>query len=136
MIGPTLRTMLAQKLSDLLDVDEPGVIQQNVVDRDGPVTRVYFVRRSETRDTYLGGGTGPSVSTFDVEVISPNIATVFLLADKIKTWHGERFETDAAEVMLALIDDQSDDYFVKGVGEDEPVHVVSLDVELTWRAKD
>lgn len=138
MIGKTLREMIVGRVSGVMNTSAPGAVQQNLSDPNAPGTRILYTRRSETRDNYLGGGSGPSETTFDVEVISQDLEQVYIIADRLKTLHGEDYDstTHGCEVLLTLVEDQSDDYFYRGIGEDEATHATALDVSVIWRAKD
>lgn len=137
MIDVAFRTILSDALDGLLDPTLGGALQQGEVDPSGPETRVWFGRSEQTRETYLGGGVGPTETTFSVEIASPSLDTAQDLATAVRTLHGRGFDPAGAKVWLVLVESRGDETLVPETpGEGEPVHLVTLDVSLTWQAAD
>jgi hypothetical protein len=122
----------------LLDyVIAPTPVEQNTVAEGTPLAlRLWYQRRQLDAEPFLDGSAGLAEVSFDVEIMSGNIAEVEELVDTIRAaaadggLNGYRGVFGAGRTLGVFVEDQSDDYELRGVNSDEGWHVAALSVRV------
>lgn len=132
-VDVNLRTYLLGQSSVtqyLTDKNQPGSIQQNKIDENGPETRIFYTRTGSVNERFLGGSSGIVETTIDLECISPDIDTAFAMAEAVKACLDGLVNNETIGAQAVFVDDHTDDYLIKGAYADEGLHIASLRLSI------
>lgn len=100
------------------------------------VDMVWFQRRSSVEIVDLAGVGGVVDSSWDVEIISINIADVMAAAATLKStlngFIGRLGGSTGVYVQALFVDDHDDDYVSSNVDTDEGFYVAALDLQISY----
>ncbi len=124
--------LLAKLLTDnttLLGGDESAVAY-NHTPEDAPLTRIFFQRAASDHERLLTGASVIEHVVFDIECVSPDLATSMGMATAIRAMCTFTGTMGSTWVLACDVQDQSDEYVYHHDYADEGLAVDALRLEL------
>lgn len=109
------------------------VCQNHVPEIYGRENYIWLGRSSETAVMAMDGPTGLRDASVDLECVSTTLSTAESMAEAVRTrLDGARTSTGTDTIAWIEVEDHSDDYLPKGIGEDDGLHVAALSVSVLY----
>lgn len=106
-------------------------VEQNKIDKLKVPTRIWFGKAGGTNDTLLDGSKAITETLFDVEIQSLDLNTVEVLAGLIAAnLNGYFGELENDFVLGCFVNDQTDEYQLKGIDDDQSFNVACLQIRI------
>ena len=129
-IGEDIRTFIINSTgiaSNFTSIGAIGVVEQNKVRETAPSPRIWFQRDNETEMLDLSNEGGLVESHWNLEVHTEDDDTRFDIADAVKQrFNGYLGVFGSRKVEGVKIEDHEDDYFPRGVGEEDGLYVAAM----------
>ena len=118
-------------LAQFAGAAKPHAVEQNSYPENAPDPRIYFRRARQETDRYLDGTAGVTESEWDLEVIGTGDDEVLDLAEVMRgVLDGHRGAFGGRSVQAVFVEDQDDDYFPRGIGDEEGFTVAALRLRI------